>query len=75
MNTPTVTKGIDEAANGLIGLAAPDLSNLPVLAPNNIAPANAAAPPVECTRVEPAKSEKPKAANQPPPHCHPMTIG
>ena len=47
INTPTVTNGTDDAANGFIGLAAPDLSNLPVLAPKRIAPANAAAPPVE----------------------------
>ena len=26
-------------------------------------------------KVEPAKSEKPNSANQPPPHCHPITIG
>ena len=67
--------GIDEAANGFIGAGAPDLVNLPNLGPNNNAPAKAAAPPVECTNVEPAKSENPAAANQPPPHCQPITIG
>ena len=51
------------------------LVNLPSLGPSNNAPANAAAPPVECTKVEPAKSEKPAEANQPPPHCQPITIG
>ena len=30
---------------------------------------------ITCTKVEPAKSEKPAAANQPPPHCQPITIG
>ena len=73
--TPNVTNGIDDAANGLIAAASPFLLNLPSLGPKIIAPANAAAPPVECTRVEPAKSEKPRAANQPPPHCQPITIG
>ena len=57
-NTPRVTSGIDEAANGFNGAGAPDLVNLPNLGPIIIAPANAAAPPVECTNVEPAKSEK-----------------
>ena len=74
-NTPSVTSGIDEAANGLIGVASPDFVNLPSLGPIMIAPAKAAAPPVECTSVDPAKSEKPSVANQPPPHCQPITIG
>ena len=75
INTPIVTNGIEEAANGLSGAGAPDLVNLPSLGPIIIAPAKAAAPPVECTKVEPAKSEKPNSANQPPPHCQPITIG
>ena len=75
INTPTVTNGIEEAAKGLIAFASPLLPNLPYLAPSNIIPAKAAAPPVECTKVEPAKSEKPSSANQPPPHCQPITIG
>ena len=70
-----MTNGIDEAAKGFNGAGSPFFLNLPILGPKRIAPANAAAPPVECTRVYPAKSEKPLAANQPPPHCHPMTIG
>ena len=75
MNTPIVTNGIDEAANGFSGAGAPDFKNLPSLGPIIIAPAKAAAPPVECTHVDPAKSEKPISANQPPPHCQPITIG
>ena len=63
MNTPNVTNGIDDAAKGLSGAGAPDLVNLPNLGPISIAPAKAAAPPVECTNVEPAKSEKPALAN------------
>ena len=70
-----VTNGIDEAAKGFNALASPFESNLPYRAPSNIIPANAAAPPVECTKVDPAKSEKPNSANQPPPHCQPITIG
>ena len=34
-------------AKGFIGTGAPDLVNLPVLEPNKITPAKAAAPPVE----------------------------
>ena len=56
INTPIVTNGIDEAANGLIGATPPDFVNRPSLGPIIIAPAKAAAPPVECTRVDPAKS-------------------
>jgi hypothetical protein len=74
-NTPKVTNGIEDAANGFNGAGAPDLVNLPSLGPIIIAPANAAAPPVECTNVDQAKSEKPIEANQPPPHCQPITIG
>ena len=47
INTPTVTNGIEEAAKGLIAFASPLLPNLPYLAPHNIIPASAAAPPVE----------------------------
>ena len=47
MNTPTVTNGIDDAANGFKGAGDPDFVNLPYLGPKTIAPANAAAPPVE----------------------------
>ena len=75
INTPTATNGIEEAAKGLIAFASPLLSNRPVREPNYIIPASAAAPPVEWTSVEPAKSEKPSSANQPPPHCQPITIG
>ena len=40
-----------------------------------MAPASAAQPPTECTRVEPAKSEKASLPSQPPPHCHDPVIG
>ena len=59
INTPIVTNGIDDAAKGLSAAASPFLVNRPSLGPKIIAPASAAAPPVECTNVEPAKSEKP----------------
>ena len=49
--------------------------NLPVLAPRIIIPAKAAAPPHACTRVDPAKSEKPDVLNHPPPHCQPIDTG
>jgi hypothetical protein len=48
--------GIEDAAKGCNAFGLPLLSNLPDLAPNKIIPAKAAAPPVECTKVEPAKS-------------------
>ena len=47
MNTPTVAKGIEDAAKGFKAAGDPDLLNLPYLGPKTIAPANAAAPPVE----------------------------
>ena len=75
MNTPSVANGIDDAANGAIGLASPFPENLPLLAPNTIAPARAAAPPAACTNVEPAKSENPATDHHPPPHCQPIEIG
>ena len=75
INTPSVANGIEEAAKGAIAFTPPPEVNLPDLAPSTIAPARAAAPPAACTHVEPAKSEKPAADNQPPPHCHPISIG
>ena len=45
INVPRVTKGIDEAANGSMFAGLPSLENLPMRGPNNITPANAAAPP------------------------------
>ena len=75
INTPSVASGIEELAKGSIGAASPDSLNLPNLGPSNIAPANAAAAPALCTRVDPAKSENPAAAKWPPPHCHPISIG
>ena len=47
IKTPIVTRGIEDAANGLIGVASPYLVNLPNLGPKRSAPARAAAPPVE----------------------------
>ena len=47
INIPIVTNGIDEAAKGFNGAGEPDFVNLPNLGPKIIAPANAAAPPVE----------------------------
>ena len=44
-------------------------------APSRMAPASAAQPPTEWTRVEPAKSENPSSLSQPPPHCHEPVIG
>ncbi len=45
--TPIVTKGIDDAAKGLIGVGTPAFVNLPYRGPSIIIPASAAAPPVE----------------------------
>ena len=72
MNVPAVARGIEELANGT---SFPPWSYLPNLGPSTIAPARAAAPPAPCTRVDPAKSEKPAADNHPPPHCQPISIG
>ena len=72
---PSVTNGILEAAKGTIDFFSPFLPNLPSLAPKTITPANAAEPPHACTNVDPAKSEKPAALNQPPPHCQPIETG
>ena len=72
MNTPNVASGIDELAKGT---SFPSPSNRPKRGPKIMAPAKAAAPPAACTRVEPAKSEKPAADNHPPPHCQPISIG
>ena len=72
---PKVTSGILEAAKGTKDLVSPFFPNLPSLAPRTITPANAAAPPQAWTKVDPAKSEKPEVANQPPPHCQPIDIG
>ena len=47
INTPIVTSGIEDAANGFNGAGSPFLVNLPNLGPSKIAPAKAAAPPVE----------------------------
>ena len=72
---PRVTNGILEAAKGCIDFFSPLRPNLPSLAPKTSIPAKAAAPPQAWTSVDPAKSEKPDVANQPPPHFHHMDIG
>src|SRR6056300_529324 len=45
INTPSVAKGTDDAANGSKGLTSPFAPNLPVLGPRTMTPAKAAAPP------------------------------
>ena len=69
---PIVASGSDEPS---IGLTAPPGPYLPLRAPSSSAPASAAQPPTEWTRVEPAKSEKPSSLSQPPPHCQAPVIG
>ena len=56
INVPKVAKGM--FAPG-IALTLPSLLYLPLRAPSNNTPANAAAAPAICTMPEPAKSEKP----------------
>src|SRR5919106_4752416 len=72
MKVPIVARGSDEPS---IGLTSPFGPYLPLRAPNRSAPASAAQPPTECTRVDPAKSEKPISLSQPPPHCQEPVIG
>ena len=72
MKVPRVASGRDEPGSAC-GL--PSGPNRPLRAPRIMAPVNAAHPPTECTRVEPAKSLKPASDNQPPPHCQAPWIG
>ena len=72
INVPRVTSGIEEAAKGSMFAGSPVLENLPKRGPSKITPASAAAPPHACTIVDPAKSEKPRVASHPPPHCQPI---
>src|SRR5690606_41276892 len=72
MKAPSVASG--RLAPG-IGLTRPSGPYLPLRAPRMIAPVSAAQPPVECTRVEPAKSLKPSSLSQPPPHTQEAWIG
>ena len=72
MNIPKVASGRLEPG---IGITDPSSLYLPCLAPITNAPANAAAAPVACTTVDPAKSEKPASDSQPPPHCQEALIG
>ena len=71
MNVPSVASGSDEPGNGC---TLPP-TYLPMRGPSTRAPASAAQPPVECTSVEPAKSEKPRASSQPAPHSQEAWIG
>ena len=52
-----------------------DLPAVKILGPKTIAPASAAEAPAACTKVDPAKSEKPSSFSHPPPHCHEASIG
>ena len=73
MKAPSVASGIDEPGKDVTD---PSSLKRPVREPITIAPARAAQPPVEWTRVEPAKSEKAKfASKKPPPHSQEPTIG
>src|SRR5688572_20900990 len=65
MNTPTTAIGM---LLPIIGLTRPPGPYLPMRGPSIIAPTSAAQPPTECTSVDPAKSWKPAACSQPPPH-------
>ena len=53
----------------------PSLPYLPMRGPKTMTPARAAHAPVECTTVDPAKSQKPSSASQPPPHIQCPTMG
>ena len=72
INTPSVTTG---TLDGGVLVTLPSSRNLLCRGPTMSAPASAAAPPVLCTIVEPAKSWKPIWFNQPPPHVQAPTIG
>src|SRR6056297_296279 len=72
MKVPSVASGIEEPGSAL---TLPSSEYLPLRAPMIRAPVRAAQPPTEWTRVEPAKSEKPISASQPPPHCQAPVIG
>ena len=72
MNTPSVTTGM---LDGGVAVTTPSARNLLCRGPTTSAPARAAAPPVPCTMVDPAKSWKPMALSQPPPHVQAPTIG
>ena len=77
MNTPSTTMGIAWPA---ICRGVPSGVYLPKRGPRNTAPASAAAPPVTCTTVEPAKSLKvappmEMSAMKPPPHVQWTTSG
>ena len=58
-----------------MALILPSSAYLPMRGPSIMMPASAAQPPIECTTVEPAKSNKPSLASQPPPQIQWPTIG
>src|SRR5687768_17399962 len=60
---------------GGIGFTLPSAPNLPSRGPRMSTPASAAQPPMLCTTVEPAKSQKPADASQPPPQIQWPVIG
>ena len=72
MKTPRVTTGM---LDGGVLVTVPSFRNLLYRGPTISAPASAAQPPVPCTMVDPAKSWKPIASSQPPPHVQAPTIG
>src|SRR5688572_28228951 len=60
---------------GGIGFTLPSAPYLPSLGPSTSTPAKAAQPPMLCTTVEPAKSQNPADASQPPPQIQCPVIG
>src|SRR3990172_13005342 len=70
-NQPNHSTKTPSVANAMLwpgsGSTLPSLLYLPMRGPSAMAPANAAQPPTECTTVEPAKSNMPSFAAQPPP--------
>ncbi len=64
INTPSATRMILWPG---MALGLPEASYLPVRGPKANEPTNANQAPTLCTTVEPAKSQKPRSANQPPP--------
>src|SRR3546814_9976297 len=70
-NQPSQRIKVPRVASGKlapgIGWTLPLGPYLPLRGPRMMAPVSAAQPPTEWTMVEPAKSEKPTSASQPPP--------
>ena len=72
IKVPIVANGKFEPG---IAITEPLDEYFPNLGPIIIAPINAAHPPTEWTRVDPAKSEKPISERKPPPHTHEAWTG